>query len=120
MATNVEIKARARDFGRQRALAAELAGSEPELLEQTDVFFPAPTGRLKLRQFAPDRGELIFYQRPDTAGANQSHYTISRTGEPGVRRVYAIHSPSGDHAGSASSARAFVSRRAPLPSTPMT
>lgn len=82
MATNVEIKARARDFDRQRVIAAGLADGGPELLEQTDTFFRVSEGRLKLRRFAADRGELIFYRRPDRPGPKPSDYSIVATGDP--------------------------------------
>jgi adenylate cyclase class IV len=90
MGTNIEWKARARDAGRQRELAARLASGPPELLEQADTFFLAARGRLKLRQLAPDRGELIAYERPDQAGPKPSLYSISRTADPaGLREVLA-------------------------------
>ena len=83
MARNVEIKARARDFARQHERARELAGgSGPERIEQLDVFFRCPNGRLKLRHLAPDRGELIFYERADRAGPSLSRYVIAPTGAP--------------------------------------
>src|SRR5579884_3312837 len=90
MGTNMEWKARARDAGRQREQAARLADGPPELLEQCDTFFNAARGRLKLRQLAPDRGELIFYERPDQPGPRTSNYSISRTADPaGLREVLA-------------------------------
>ena len=51
MGVNIEIKARARDVRRQREIAAEICDWGPELLEQTDTFFTARTGRVKLREF---------------------------------------------------------------------
>jgi adenylate cyclase class IV len=83
---NVEWKARARDPQRQRDLAAALADGPPELLEQCDTFFNTRRGRLKLRQFAADRAELIFYERPDVAGPKPSHYLISPTDAPAILR----------------------------------
>ena len=86
MPLNIEVKARARNPQRQQALAAALATSSPEILNQTDTFFCVPDGRLKLRQFTEQRGELIFYQRPDATGPKTSSYRISRTDEPAVLR----------------------------------
>jgi predicted adenylyl cyclase CyaB len=82
-ATNVEIKARVRD----RALLAQSVesfngGGPPAVLRQEDTFFRVPAGRLKLRKLAPDRGELIFYRRPDQPGPKSSDYSISDTSEP--------------------------------------
>lgn len=80
---NVEIKARARDFARQHTLARSLSGGvAAELIEQLDVFFRCPTGRLKLRHFAPDRGELIYYERADGTGPTLSRYVIAPTNAP--------------------------------------
>ncbi len=83
MARNVEIKAWARDFARQEALARALGGgAAPHIIGQLDVFFRCPKGRLKLRHFAPDRGELIFYDRADAAGPALSRYLIAPTVAP--------------------------------------
>ncbi len=86
MAVNVEWKARSRHPERQRGLAEQLSDQPPEILEQADTFFPVPTGRLKLRQLGPDRGELIFYQRSDSAGARESVYSLVPTSAPGSLR----------------------------------
>lgn len=82
MGRNVEIKARARDFARQRRLALELADNAPADIWQRDTFFSTEKGRLKLRELAPDAGELIHYERPDTKGPRESRYEIFRTREP--------------------------------------
>ncbi|HEU4406599.1 MAG TPA: class IV adenylate cyclase [Polyangiaceae bacterium] len=83
MPSNVELKARARDFARQHALARALAGgAAAERIEQLDVFFRCPQGRLKLRYLAADRGELIYYERADDAGPSLSRYVIAPTGAP--------------------------------------
>ena len=79
MPANIEIKARLRDRAGFIDKARALATEPPEILSQEDVFFTARHGRLKLRIFGLDRGELIFYQRPDTAGPRQSDYVISKT-----------------------------------------
>jgi adenylate cyclase class IV len=86
MATNIEWKARAHNPEYQRTLAERRAGCPPEVLEQVDTFFPVPRGRLKLRQLAPDRGELIFYERPNQPGPKQSNYSVVPTSEPAALR----------------------------------
>jgi adenylate cyclase class IV len=86
MGRNIELKARARDVERQRRLAVELSGGEGELLAQIDTFFVVPAGRLKLRELAPDRGELIHYHRPDSPGVKQSVYSIVPTSQPAALR----------------------------------
>ena len=77
MPRNVEIKARAGDPARLRALAMALADGPPVVIEQTDTFFAAGSGRLKLRRFADGTGELIGYDRPDAAGPKTSRYGIA-------------------------------------------
>ena len=90
MARNVEIKAHLSDYGDTARRARELSRSEPVVIEQEDVFFPCPSGRLKLRILGPERGELIFYQRPDQEGPKTSHYSLAPTSDPtGLRHVLA-------------------------------
>jgi predicted adenylyl cyclase CyaB len=87
MPSNVEIKARAPKIAALRQRVAELSDSRsPELLKQEDVFFAAPSGRLKLRIFGPDRGELIHYHRANVAGPKTSQYAIAPTSEPHALR----------------------------------
>lgn len=82
MARNIEIKARVDDFSALYEKIALLSDGLPDIIEQDDTFFVCPHGRLKLRTLAPDRGELIFYQRPDKAGPKTSFYTLSETHDP--------------------------------------
>ena len=90
MARNVEIKARLSDYEDTARRARELSRSEPVVIKQEDVFFPCPSGRLKLRILGPERGELIFYQRPDQEGPKTSHYSLAPTSDPtGLRHVLA-------------------------------
>lgn len=86
MARNVEIKARVADMARLRTAAQALATEGPVLIEQDDTFFHCPNGRLKLRQFSPDTGELIFYRRADQTGPKTSFYQRCPTAEPGALR----------------------------------
>lgn len=87
MPKNIEIKARVRDPKRLAHLARRVSAGEPETVEQEDVFFPVPEGRLKLRILSPDEGQLIFYIREDQAGPKTSTYFVSRTSEPGTLRL---------------------------------
>lgn len=82
MPSNIEIKARLSDLTRITALAEALSGGRTITIEQHDTFFPAAHGRLKLRQFSPDQGELIFYSRANVAATKQSDYLIARTDSP--------------------------------------
>lgn len=90
MATNVEIKARVVDWPAVNRRAEAISDAPREVIEQEDVFFHTRSGRLKLRFLAPDRGELIFYERPDSAGPKASRYEIATTSDPhSLRRVLA-------------------------------
>jgi predicted adenylyl cyclase CyaB len=82
MATNVEIKARVDDFEALKARAESLSDRPLTILSQEDIFFKTPSGRLKLRILAPDRGFLIYYERPDQGGPKRSDYHLAETGEP--------------------------------------
>jgi adenylate cyclase class IV len=79
MARNVEIKARISDVDALLPVAqgvAQARGSDgaPTLIEQDDVFFAVPHGRLKLRRLADGSAELIHYVRPDGTQARLSDY----------------------------------------------
>ena len=82
MGRNVEIKARVRDLDALRVRVEAQAGGPGEILDQEDIFFHAPTGRVKLRTFPDGRGELIAYDRPDETGASLSSFHIHRTENP--------------------------------------
>jgi predicted adenylyl cyclase CyaB len=82
MARNVEIKARIKDVEKMRRLVAEAADRGPETLTQTDTFFPVRVGRLKLREFADERAELIYYRRPDATEPTESQYERAAIADP--------------------------------------
>lgn len=54
---------------------SDLSSSPGTVIQQTDTFFVVPRGRLKVREFADESGELIAYDRPDQTGPKQSVYT---------------------------------------------
>src|SRR5260370_2030553 len=82
VSANIEFKAELIDLESAHATARNLTGTGPEILQQTDVFFPCPHGRLKLRIFDDSHGELIFYERADAPGPRRSNYQIARTPDP--------------------------------------
>ena len=82
MPTNVEIKARIKDFDKLRRLVEELSDTPCEMLLQEDTFFHTPKGRLKLRAFAPNHRELIYYERHNPYGPKRSHYLVSAIPDP--------------------------------------
>jgi len=91
MARNIEIKARIPGIAAVLPAVTPLATSGPTAIAQDDTFFSCPTGRLKLRAFADGTGELIFYQRPDTAGSKESFYVKTPTHDPqGLRQALTL------------------------------
>ena len=82
MATNIEIKAKVKDFDGLVRRVEALSDTPGVMLKQEDTFFNTPNGRLKLRVLAPDHGELIYYARDNASGPKRSDYVISTTQEP--------------------------------------
>src|SRR4051794_40554590 len=87
MPTNIEIKARASDFAGLRAAVEVLSDMPAEILDQEDVFFNVPTGRLKLRILGDDHGELIHYHRIEVSGPKTSNYAIAPTSDPAALKA---------------------------------
>jgi predicted adenylyl cyclase CyaB len=86
MARNIEIKAHVADLNALAARTAAIADSGPTVISQDDTFFHCANGRLKLRAFKDDTGELIFYQRGDQGGPKESFYVLSPTTSPDTLR----------------------------------
>jgi predicted adenylyl cyclase CyaB len=75
MPRNIEIKARIDSVAQLLPRAQALVpGQSPVEIRQDDTFFHCPNGRLKLRAFSADAGELIFYRRADQQGPKESFY----------------------------------------------
>lgn len=88
MPSNIEIKARVRDFAEIRRRAEALSDMPLKVIAQEDTFFHVKKGRLKLRDFGTGSAQLIFYQRPDRDGPKRSDYRIFETDDPtGLRTV---------------------------------
>jgi predicted adenylyl cyclase CyaB len=86
MPSNIEIKARIESVESLVPSVALIADEGPTEIFQDDTFFACTTGRLKLRAFSEHDGQLIFYQRPDSAGPKESFYVISPTSSPETLR----------------------------------
>jgi adenylate cyclase class IV len=92
MARNIEIKARVVDIPAFQTKASQISSCEPAIIEQEDIFFNAPNGRLKLRIFgvntelkdSKEKSQLIFYARSDTSGPKCSSYSIYRSDDPAM------------------------------------
>jgi len=82
MARNIEIKAHVADLAALAARAAAIADEGPLEIRQDDTFFRCERGRLKLRVFSAQEGELIFYRRTDQPGPKQSSYIRTPTASP--------------------------------------
>jgi predicted adenylyl cyclase CyaB len=88
MAINIEIKARVRDFEMIHRRVEKISDKPCEVIWQEDTFFVTSKGRLKLRIFAANNGQLIYYERPDREGPKRSDYHISLTSDPeNLKRV---------------------------------
>lgn len=86
MARNIEIKARIDSIESLIAPVAAMADKGPIAILQDDTFFACDSGRLKLRAFSSEEGELIFYRRANQAGPKESFYLRSPTGSPDTLR----------------------------------
>jgi predicted adenylyl cyclase CyaB len=80
--TNIEVKAKLSDRAAAEAVAYRLKSAGPETIHQEDHFFRSAGARLKLRILGPKSGELIRYERANSAGPRLSRYQIARTAEP--------------------------------------
>ena len=86
MARNIEIKARIASVEALAPKAAAIADKGPVEIIQDDTFFRCESGRLKLRAFSQEDGELIFYRRADQQGPKESFYLRSPTSAPETLR----------------------------------
>jgi predicted adenylyl cyclase CyaB len=86
MARNIEIKARIESVEAMSTKAAALADQGPIEMLHDDTFFMCERGRLKLRAFSANEGQLIFYQRPNQTGPKESFFIISPTSFPDTLR----------------------------------
>ncbi|PIE03709.1 MAG: adenylate cyclase [Acidobacteria bacterium] len=75
MGRNTEIKAKLDSIEAAITELENLSTEGPFVLFQEDTFYNTEKGRLKWRRM-PDREELIYYHRPDTAEPCISQYRI--------------------------------------------
>jgi predicted adenylyl cyclase CyaB len=86
MHRNIEIKARIGSVEALTPRAAAIADGGPIEIVQDDTFFVCAAGRLKLRTFSKEEGELIFYRRANQQGPKESFYLRSPTSAPETLR----------------------------------
>src|SRR5258706_3000083 len=80
---NIESKFRCTDHDGVRVRAMASGAADKGIIEQRDVFFMVPQGRLKLH-YINGHGKLIAYMRDTVAEARPSDYRIFSTDEPQV------------------------------------
>jgi adenylate cyclase class 2 len=84
---NVEIKARCNNPDLIRKYLKENNAEFKGTDHQTDTYFNASSGRLKLRE-GNIENSLIFYQRPDQPGAKESHFQLVKVPDSaGLKKV---------------------------------
>lgn len=86
MPSNIEIKVSLKDVDRFRMAIERIVADQPRTIHQEDIFFNCESGRLKLRIFPDNTGELIWYRRPDGRGPKKSDYYIYPTTNPTLLR----------------------------------
>src|SRR4051812_36929780 len=79
---NIELKARCGDLLRAATAAESLGAVSQGVLVQTDTYFHAARGRLKLREHEGGRAELIWYARPDRVEYRASDYHVIPVSNP--------------------------------------
>jgi len=78
---NIELKARDPDPERSLQVALEVGALDEGWLQQTDTYFRAPQGRLKLREEGPV-AQLISYERANETVARESRYRLVDVSDP--------------------------------------
>ena len=61
MPSNIEVKARARNFAAIKARAQDLSDTPVEVIPQEDTFFNTIQGRLKLRVLSEEKGAHLLH-----------------------------------------------------------
>lgn len=86
MPRNIEIKAHIESVSSLVSKVAAIADEGPIEIVQDDTFFTCKNGRMKLRVFSEEDGELIFYRRANQQGPKESFYLRSPTFSPSTLR----------------------------------
>jgi predicted adenylyl cyclase CyaB len=86
MPRNIEIKAYIESVVSLLPKVAAIATQGPVEILQDDTFFTCQNGRMKLRAFSEEEGELIFYRRANQHGPKESFYVRSPTSSPASLR----------------------------------
>ncbi|HTU21178.1 MAG TPA: class IV adenylate cyclase [Gemmataceae bacterium] len=84
---NLERKFRCADLSAAAAAVEQLGARYEGVLEQTDVYFRVPNGRVKLRTTQGQPAFLIWYERPDEINARWSRYYLVPISDPTTLRA---------------------------------
>src|SRR5579872_5198277 len=84
---NLERKARCDDLAAARVALRELGARSEGVQEQTDTFFHARAGRLKLRRIEGQPAVLIWYDRPDAVTVRPSAYYLVPVSDAALLRA---------------------------------
>jgi predicted adenylyl cyclase CyaB len=87
MPRNIEIKARITSVAALVPKVRLIADQGPWEILQDDTYFACATGRLKVRAFSANAGELIYYRRGNQHGPKESHYLRTPTSTPETLRA---------------------------------
>jgi adenylate cyclase, class 2 len=84
---NLERKCRCADLSTASAAVERLGARCEGVLEQTDVYFRVPNGRLKLRTTPGQPTVLIWYERPNEINVRWSRYYLVPISDPTTLRA---------------------------------
>lgn len=84
---NLELKARYRDLAAGNEAALRLGARHFGVELQTDTYFHAANGRLKLREINGQSAVLIWYQRPDQTGMRTCLYHLADVTDPALMKT---------------------------------
>jgi predicted adenylyl cyclase CyaB len=87
MPRNIEIKAQITSVAALLPKVSRIADQGPWEILQDDTYFACATGRLKVRMFSENAGELIYYRRDSQQAPKESHYLRSPTSAPETLRA---------------------------------
>jgi predicted adenylyl cyclase CyaB len=76
MPQNLELKAHISSVAAAVRIAHRLNAHAKGVLQQRDIYYKVPRGRLKLRIIKDRSAELIFYSRPNKKGSRYSDYFV--------------------------------------------
>jgi len=86
LSRNIEIKARIASVEALIRQVEAIADQGPFEIRQDDTYFVCSAGKLKLRMFSPQEGELIYYRRASQRAPKESFYLRASTTTPEVLR----------------------------------